>query len=131
VVKDETVLVVGRVIPEEDKVKLIASAVIPLDKAAEKLQQKTAGVLLKVPATLCDEEWLGELEELLKRHPGAVPVYMDVVRDGEAVTRLALCHAFKVNAGKKLLPALETFLGQDRVRFIFRTAGAPSAEKRA
>jgi len=131
VVKDEALLVVGRAIPEEDKVKLIASSVVPLDKAAEELQQRTAGVLLKVPATLCDEEWLGELEDLLKRHSGAVPVYMDVVREGEAVTRLALGHAFKVNAGKRLLPELETFLGQDRVRFLFRTAGGAPAEKRA
>ena len=132
VAKDEAVLVVGRAVLDEDKVKLIASAVVPLDRAEEELDQKTAGVLLRVPATLCDEDWLGDLEGLLQKHRGGVPVFMDLVREGEAVTRLMLGSDCRVDAGKALLPELESFLGKDRVRFLFRAGnGGQGVEKRA
>jgi DNA polymerase-3 subunit alpha len=131
VAKDDVVVVVGHASVEEDRIRLIASSVVPLGDAEKELEQKTTGVLLKVPATLCDEEWLSEMEKILHRHKGSVPVLMDVVREGESVTRVALPQSCRVNTGKSLLPALESFLGKDRVRFLFRAANnGSSAETR-
>ncbi len=131
VAKDDVVVVVGLAKVEEDRVRLLASSVVALQDAEKDLEQKTTGVLLKVPAALCDEEGLLELEKILRRHRGPVPVLMDVVKEGESVTRIMLPRSCGVNTGKLLLPALEGFLGKDRVRFLFRAAGnGTAAEKR-
>ncbi|MEJ2367526.1 MAG: DNA polymerase III subunit alpha, partial [Acidobacteriota bacterium] len=131
VAADRAVLVVGRAVPDGDKTKLIANAVVPLDDAAEELQPQTRGVLLKVPHRLCDEDWLLELFEKLRAHSGPVPVYMDVVDEGKAVTRLQLGSECQVSAGQGLLNDLDGFLGRDRVKYLFRPAGGERMESRA
>lgn len=129
VAKDAAILVVGTATRDEQKVKLIASAVVPLAQADAELEVKAASVLLNVPAGLCEEDFLADLEALLKRHRGALPVFMDVVQEGEAVTRVMLGGACRVKAGKDLLGDLEGVLGKGRVHFLFRSANGNGKER--
>jgi DNA polymerase-3 subunit alpha len=130
VAKDAALLVSGRATNEEKKVKIIASAVVPLSRADEELEPRATGVLVRVPADLCDEDWLLDLETLLKRHRGPLPVYVDVVHEGASVTRLLLGAAHKVQAGKALVADVEKAVGRGRLQFLFRTAGGNGREKK-
>ncbi len=122
VAKDAAVLVVGKATREDQKAKIIASAVVPLKNADEELELKAAGVVLNVPSALCEEDWLLDLEVLLRRYKGPLPTYMDVIEEGRKVTRVMLGPTCRVKSGKDLLGELEAFLGKGRVKFIFRPA---------
>jgi DNA polymerase-3 subunit alpha len=131
IVKDRPLLVAGRATREEQKVKIIATAVVPLDQADAELEPKAVGLLLRVPSTLCEEDWLMELEGLLGRHKGKLPVYMDVVEPGRAVTRLLLGNLCQVSAGAELMADLEAALGRGRVQYLFRPVNGSGRERRA
>jgi DNA polymerase-3 subunit alpha len=131
VVKDSALLVVGTARREEQKIKLIASAVVPLSRADEELELKATSVLLTVPASLCEEDFLAELEGVIKKNRGALPVYMDVVNEGQSSTRIMLGSAYRARAGKEFLGELENLLGKGRVQFLFRTPSGSGRERRA
>lgn len=136
VIKDLAVLVVGTVKRDEapdgqrSKVKLYANMVVPLDQADERLKQKATGVVLTVPALLCEEEWLLELESILRQNEGPLPVFLDVVGEGRGVHRVALSNQRRIRAGEPFLQGVSGLLGKGRVQFVFRQQGSGARDRR-
>ncbi len=136
VVKDAALLVVGKVARDtaaaegqKAKVKIIASMVVPFSRAHEELEQKATAVVLRVPALLCEHEWLVELEAVLRRHAGGLPVLLDVVGEGNGVTRVMLGGHSRVRAGDAFLADAAGLLGKGRVQFQFRQANGAGRDR--
>jgi DNA polymerase-3 subunit alpha len=128
VAKDAALLVVGTASRDEQKTKIIASSVVPLKDADAELEMKAASVQISVPSRLCDEDFLAELEAVLRRHRGGLNVYMDVVEEGARVTKVLL-GGCRVKAGKALLEDLQAVLGKGRVHFLFRAANGSGRDR--
>jgi hypothetical protein len=56
---------------------------------------------------------------------------VDVVQEGECVTRLALGAAYRVQPGREFLADLEGAIGRGRTQFLFRAQSGNGREKRA
>ncbi len=137
IVKDAPVLVVGKVSRDttaaegqKAKIKVIASMVVPLDQADDRLKQKATGVVLTVPALLCEEDWLVGLDQLIRKHEGPLSVYLDVVDEGRGVSRVALGAQQRIRAGEPFLEDVAGLLGKGRVQFLFRQQGPPPRDRR-
>ena len=127
VAKDAPMLVVGKVAREEQAIKIRASQVVPLGEA-DVLLERATGVLLKVPESLCSEDWLEDLGRTLKSNRGELPVYLDMGMEDGRVARFLLSGEMKVSSGKDLHGALEDLLGRDRVQYLFRVPESRSQE---
>jgi DNA polymerase-3 subunit alpha len=127
VVKDAPILVVGKATPEagrdgeKPRVKVMATALVPLKEADRELPQRATGVLLRVPEDLCEQDFLEDLGRTLRGHRGQVPVLMDVVHDNLDTARLLLSASYRVRADVGLLTDIEPLVGTDRVRFLFKS----------
>ncbi len=117
--KNTAVLVEGQARVADGGVKIYANAIIPLSKVEEELGGKAKGVLLRVPASLCERGWLLDLEAFFKRHKGRIPVYMDISEPGRGTTRIRLSSGSTVSAGKAFISGTEERLGKGRVQLIF------------
>ena len=110
---DKLLLVKGRLDLREDQPKIIASDIIPLSEAEEKL---TKAIHLKLISTGLDEQTLQKLKDLLAQYPGKTTVYLQVVipQSGE-VTMLA-DPKIHISPQKDLLVKLRHLIGQEAVR---------------
>jgi hypothetical protein len=120
---------VGRATREDDKVRIRANAVVPLEQADEELEMQASGVLIRVPAGLCEDDWLLDLEALLRRHRGALPVYLDVAEESGRLTRVQLGAGCQVRGGRAFLAEAESSLGKGRVKSLFRSPGGNGRER--
>lgn len=123
--KDVGLLVEGKARRDDRKVKIYANMVIPLSEAAEKIKKNTQGVLFKIPATLCEKDWLLGFEGLLKRYRGKLPVYVDVVESDGGTTRILLSSGHAVSGSDKFISAAEDVIGKGRVQIMLgKTMGS-------
>ena len=112
-------LVEGQARVGDGGVKIYANAVVPLSRVKEELGGKARGVLLRVPASLCERGWLLDLEAFFKRHKGKIPVYMDISEPGRGTTRIRLSSGSSVSTGNAFISGTEDRLGKGRVQLIF------------
>ncbi|MBI3010085.1 MAG: DNA polymerase III subunit alpha [Candidatus Omnitrophica bacterium] len=105
------VFVEGRVAMREDRPRLIAQQILPIDQGPSKLAQAMELVLRHAgnPALL------EELKGLLARFPGTVPIYLRVETPQEPSMRLRLAENFKVEPKQELLEELNRLLGENAV----------------
>jgi DNA polymerase-3 subunit alpha len=72
-------------------------------------------LVMELPAATCTPGLIGRIKELLAVHPGALPVILRLVTDGE-VTRLKLGPELAVDGSPALLSELRRLLGSEAVR---------------
>jgi DNA polymerase-3 subunit alpha len=106
------VFVEGRVAIREDRPRLIAQQIIPVEQGGGKLAQAMELVLNQHG----QRELLEQLKGLLAKFPGAVPVYLRLqMPDRPSAMRLKLAEEFKVEPRQELLEELDQLLGEDSV----------------
>ena len=112
--EDAALLVTGTVEIDEDRRRIIAEAVLPLDQAEEK---KAREVVLRVPAGDLEPKVMERVKALLRDRPGPCPVYVEVTRPSAFRATLRAAGALKVSPSRDLTLALEGLLGKGAVRF--------------
>jgi DNA polymerase-3 subunit alpha len=112
--EDAALLVTGMVEVDEDRRRLIAEAILPLEQAEEK---KAREVVLKVPADDLEPAVMERVRELLRDRPGPCPVYVEVTRPSAFRATLKAAGALKISPSRDLTLALEGLLGKGAVRF--------------
>ncbi len=106
------VFVEGRLAMREDRPRLIAQQIVPVDQGASKLAQamelvlKTRGI---------EKDLLEQLKELLAKFSGSVPVYLRLEAPEEPSMRLRLAESFRVEPRQELLEELNRLLGEGSV----------------
>jgi len=114
------VFVEGRVAIRDDRPRLIAQQIVPIEQGTGKLAQAMELVLRRTG----DKMLLEELKGLLARFPGGVPIYLRVETAEQPSLRLKLSEDFKVEPRQELLEELARLLGEESI-IIKRQPPAP------
>ena len=107
------VFVEGRVAIREDRPRLIAQQIVPIEQGTSKLAQAIE-LVLRGPGGV-EKELLEQLKALLARFPGALPIYLRIEVPNGPSTRLRLAEGFKVDPRQELLEELAQLLGEEAV----------------
>jgi len=118
------VFVEGRVAVREDRPRLIAQQITPIEQGAGRFTQAMELILRRYE----EKEMLEQLKGLLARFPGAVPITLRLEMPERSTVRLKLAEHFKVEPRQELLEELGQLLGEEAVVI---TRQAPSAGARA
>ncbi len=112
--KDAIVFVKGRVSLREERPKIIADEVVPLEQAQEKY---TTGIIIKLFTTGLAEDMLSSLRDVLSKHGGKTPVYLDLASANGKKTLVELGKDFCVKPDEELVSSIVDMFGPDTVRF--------------
>jgi len=112
--KDAIVFVKGRLSLREEHPKIIADEVIPLEQAQQKY---TTALVIKLVTTGLEEETLYTLKDVLSKHHGETPVYLDFAMPEGSRTLVELGRDYTVEPREELVSQIEGVLGSDVVRF--------------
>jgi DNA polymerase-3 subunit alpha len=109
---DTAIFVCGMANLREDKPKIVADQVIPLDDVPKKF---TKAVHIRVPAGTTEESILTRVQQVLDAHKGSVPVlFCFIYPDGKLVFLEAHEH-FSVSPTQQFVRDVEAILGEDSV----------------
>lgn len=109
---DAAIFVCGSVNLREDKPKIYAEQIIPLDEVPKRF---TKAVHLRLSMATTQEDALGRVQALLRNHKGNVPVlFCFMYPDGKLVFLEAHEH-FSVAPTQKFVREVEEILGEDTV----------------
>ncbi|MBI4597850.1 MAG: DNA polymerase III subunit alpha [Candidatus Omnitrophica bacterium] len=118
------VFVEGRVAIRDDRPRLIAQQIVPLEQGVGKLAQALDLILNNKRG---EKELLGQLKELLAKFPGAVPTYLRVQGTEQPLMRLRLSDQYKVEPKPELLDELGRLLGDESVVITRQPPKPPAA----
>jgi DNA polymerase-3 subunit alpha len=121
-VEDKPLLIQGQVQKDEQSVKILADAVIPINKAEETW---TASVHFNLEISRTDREILKNLHDILERHPGACPAFLHLRSPDNTDSVIALPDSFRLRAGGELSREVNGFLGYPAVET--RCSAVPAA----
>ncbi|MDP3723363.1 MAG: DNA polymerase III subunit alpha [Candidatus Omnitrophota bacterium] len=108
------VFVRGRVANREERARLIAEEIVPIEQGVSRLAK---AIELALPGQGLERELLGQLKGLLARFPGGMPIYLKVDVPNEPSLRLRLAEEFKVDPRQELVEELIRLLGDRAVVF--------------
>jgi len=115
---DLPLLVRGRVDVGEDRVKLLASEIMPLEEASQRL---SVTLHLTVRRPQASREQIALMSNTLRLHPGRSRVVVHVVIPEKSEAIISLPMDLRVNATDELVRGLEDLFGEESVRL--ETAG--------
>ncbi len=110
--KDTAVFVKGRINLREDLPKIVASEILPLGEASQKL---TRVLTIDLSTAGLDKETLKRLRDILLAHKGNTPVYLTFRDPLGKRTVLGSGESFKVNSSEKLFDEVEAILGENAI----------------
>jgi DNA polymerase-3 subunit alpha len=114
-------LVSGTLEVGEDRPKLIADSLVPLEEARER---KAQGVTIRVPAVGMEEEVLHRLRQILERFRGDLPVTLELLHPQSYRLTLRVESSLRLGANRELTASVEELLGKGAVRYRFRRGAA-------
>jgi DNA polymerase-3 subunit alpha len=115
--QDHAAMITGRVEIDEDRIRVIADSICPMERLDE---QQVEEVHVKLDAIDLDEQLVEKLLRTVESHRGNARLYFEVARPG--VYRLVAMaeSAMRVAASKGLTRELESLVGPQRVHFRSR-----------
>ncbi len=105
---DEPVCVEGNLDIDEDRIQIIAEALVLLTAAREEAARQ---VHLRLPADELDEASLQRVRGALAEHPGDCEAYLHLIRPDHSETIIALPDELKVRPSEAMLEAIERIFG--------------------
>ena len=111
---DRAALIKGRLEIDEDRFRVIAENICPLD---ELLQRKADAVEVLLDATDLDDQLVEQLMGAVVAHRGEAQLFLHVARPG--VYRLVALagSSLRVTPSSRLTQDIEAVIGPDRVRY--------------
>lgn len=110
--EDQPVLIQGQIQKDEQSVKILADAVVPIDKAEETW---AASVHFNLEISRTDREALESLHALLKQHPGSCPAFLHLRSPDKTDSIIALPDTLRIKAGVSLTRDVNGLLGYQAV----------------
>ena len=119
---DVAAMVFGRFESEEDRLRIIAEDVCPLDRLRER---KVDAIQVRVDAAMLDDTVVDGMVAACEAHRGDVQIYFEVARPGN-YRMIALAEsALRVRPTREFTQHLERIIGPNRIRF--RAKASPDA----
>jgi DNA polymerase-3 subunit alpha len=112
VIPDAAVVVVGKANVTDAGVKVLADEVFPIADAKERLVR---AVHLRLLTPGLERETIEQVGRLVKKHRGAVPVYLHLVSPQHSETVLRAGGGLQVRPAPELVQGLEQLLGKEAV----------------
>ena len=113
--EDMAVLVQGRLQKDEQSVKVMADAIIPMDRAEETW---TASIHFHLDTARTDRQALIGLQETLLQHPGSCRAYLHLRDPRGTETLIGLPERIRLRAGAPLTRQVNRLLGYSAVETI-------------
>lgn len=114
---DRAVLVTGRLEVDEERTRIAAEQVHPLEGLRER---KADAVQIRLEAAEIDADLVERLRRAVEAHRGDTHLYLEIVRPGGFRLVARAEPALKVSPGQALTDALEAVVGPGRVRYRAR-----------
>ncbi len=148
-IKDEVVLVKGRVILRNGRPSLKVSSVTPLESMREDMQVKPTdttastagrkkkcdtqkvGAAISVEYSAAKDPMLHRLRDILSVHHGNSPVVLVLSGQKGEKTRIKVNERFFVSLTEDFKQALEDLLGPGHLRYLTRSSKNPQIRKKA
>jgi DNA polymerase-3 subunit alpha len=112
--QDRPTMIIGRLESDEDRVRLIADSVQPLENLRER---QVEAVQISLNAADLDEQMVDRILDAMQAHRGSATVYLEVVKSGQFSLLARAESAIGVKASKEFKRALESLIGPNRVRY--------------
>ena len=122
---DRATLIHGRLDIDEDRVRVIADDVCPLDKL---LERQAESVQVRLEASNLDDDLLQRLKQVVDANRGEAQLYFEVARPGTYRLVVRAGSSCQVTPSRSLTAALEAVVGPERVRY--RPRPRPQARSR-
>ena len=124
---DLPTLIHGRLDIDEDRVRVIADEVCPLDKL---LERQAEAVDVRLDATDLDDDFLRRLKHAVDAHRGEARLYFEVARPGAYRLVVRAGSSCQVTPSRRLTEDLEAVVGAERVKYRPRPRPRPQARPR-
>ena len=111
--EDAIVFIKGSINLREDTPKIIADEILPLDEARKKYIQALS---IRLYATGLEKKTLQQLNEILKKYKGNIPVYLDFTTKEKHQLQLSTGKDISVLPTDELIEEVEALLGQGSIR---------------
>ncbi len=116
---DLAAMVFGRFESGEDRLRLIAEDVCPLDRLSER---KVDAIQVRIDAAMLDDALVDGMVAACDSHRGDVQVYFEVARPGN-YRMIALAESsLRVRPSREFTQKMERLIGPNRIRFRAKTA---------
>jgi len=112
--EERAVLVHGRVDSDEERRRIVADDLCPLDELRE---HEADAVQLRLEAAEVSDELVERLRGAIETHRGDAPLYFEIGRPGQYRVVVLAQSAHRVRPSRQLSQELEAILGPDRVRY--------------
>jgi len=113
--EDALVYISGRLNLREEEPKLIAEEIIPIEQVKEKF---TKSVLIRIPVSTPEANFMPRVKEALKRNKGTIPVLLDLISPEGRKVRMATDKDLYVSACDELIEEVEKVVGIGNVKFL-------------
>lgn len=113
VAEDNIVFIRGVVDTKEQTPKLLANEITPLPQVHKKF---TRAIFVRLAAQETPEERLKGLQQVLSRHPGDTPVYLEFTEGAEVRSQMLVERRLFVKPSETLVAALQELVGEEAVR---------------
>jgi len=111
--KGEMVFVRGNVSESgEQTFKILCEEIFPLSEVRNRMSD---GLQLIINTKNLDEKSVDKLQELVRQHPGTIPLYIEVRPNGNGAGFLLRSMKYKVVITDELLHELQILLGKENV----------------
>jgi DNA polymerase-3 subunit alpha len=111
---DMAALVTGRLESDENRVRIIADSVCPLERLRER---SIDAVQVRLDAAGLDDETVDRLRQTVEAHPGPADLFFEIDRPGTYQLIARADATLRVTASKEFSEALEGIVGPNRVRY--------------
>ncbi|MCH7781374.1 MAG: DNA polymerase III subunit alpha, partial [Acidobacteria bacterium] len=116
---DLAAMVFGRFESGEDRLRLIAEDVCPLDRLSER---KVDAIQVRIDAAMLDDALVDGMVAACQAHRGEVQIYFEVASPGN-YRMIALAESsLRVRPSREFTQKMERLIGPDRIRFRAKTA---------
>jgi DNA polymerase-3 subunit alpha len=109
---EEAIFAIGNLESSGDAVKMQVNKVIPMRKTANEL---TESLKLQISKEKISSEKLIELNDILKKHEGSIPVFINLTENGNDKGKLFSLQEMRVKITTELLKQLAELLGEESV----------------
>jgi DNA polymerase-3 subunit alpha len=114
-IEDSPILLQGQIQKDETSVKILADAIIPMEKAEETW---TASIHLNLDTDKTERGNLVELRRIMERYPGSCRAFIHLRSAGQTETIIALSDAIQLKACSNLKQEVNQFLGYPAVETV-------------
>ncbi len=111
-IKDAILFFKGNLDKKEQTPKILVNEITPISEVHKKF---TRSILVKFAAASAQENLLKNLQEVLSKYPGTIPVYLEFLDKNNTRSQMLVDRSLFVKPGEELVQSLQKVVGEEAV----------------